>query len=458
MVSCHEYSWMYMNKKVAITNPVHPKFIIQHAVDSVVRDLYDVSWHPRVVRQKSRNITGSTLQFIDYAIPCFELSKQVAEPLDDLTSKLVAALKEKVNMKPDSEYFKYLEFEAVGGYINVQLADKYLAVAIENTQKWLNAPEYLYQPDPTTLLIVGYHKVPRKDDTALLAVQISSELAAILGSKFSSSYLFEDISESVLPELTLQYLEELGVSAKDLRQNMEVSRTLKRLLEAPSQDDSNANATQQITQLTKILADSKQHTKILLNSGVETVCSESELQKEVQTFINTHVAKTGLAKKLIFDDANFAVYYSSDDTIQPIRSAEGYLYSNAYILYSIFKQCNPKNVVGNTVIMAPQRLHAMLREFYTLLFGSDARECVFFDPQVSKADLRELGSTDIDLENLFQKFSDTLQSNALKLNDPDIRQKLLLLVDFPIDITIYLLDLQLPIVFDLLNHAALATQ
>src|SRR5690348_14492778 len=57
-------------------NYLIPQQIIKSAVAKVVADKFNLTCDLRVVRQH-RAVGGSVLQFIDYAVPCFELAKSV---------------------------------------------------------------------------------------------------------------------------------------------------------------------------------------------------------------------------------------------------------------------------------------------------------------------------------------------------------------------------------------------
>lgn len=443
-----------MSSKFPITKPIHPKFIIQHIVASAVRSLYGVSWDPRVVRQVNRALETSNLTHIDYAVPCFELARDINVPVHKVTEALAGYLAKHVSQDSSSEYFCHFTFDAVGGYLNIELTENFIAIAAENSAQWFSGPELLYKTDHIKFLTLGYNDTFGDNTACHRALNTLSQLVDILQTPFDIRYLFSDLSEGVLPSLAEKILlDSTNTSPVSPRMKMRVQRAIKSLIVGEVIVEGDLDLSRDHL-FTKILP---QQDDLLLsfgNSRAIKVVRESTHMGDVQQFIDEGVRNTVLSSKIIYDDANRAVYYSNSGVIIPLRSFEGYLYNAAYVLYEIYQQHQVGVDGANFVFISPLKKHTTITEFLNALENVSYKS-VLFDPGVSKLDLIEFNEAVSDVHQLISHFSQYVETMKHKTNDSEHRQRLLLLVDFPMDISHAIAHLQLPALFDLLNQAAI---
>lgn len=441
-----------MNNKFPITKPIHPKFIIQHIVSSAVRNIYGINWEPRVVRQAKRTIEASRLGSIDYAVPCFELAKEIELPVDQITKELVEFLTKNVSQDSSSDYFRHFSFDAVGGYLNIELTQDYIQIVADNAVNWFAQPHLLYRAEKIKLLTLGYDNSLIDNPVCYSAILTLTRLMKIFQTDHHVSYLFSDLSESVLPGLADKLLLTNG-DYKDIspRMKMQTQRVIKNLIANVDMVNKDLPLTREQL-FNSIIPQSGDHGGDFIDTSIVSVVKESSLTDLTQKFLDEVIKNTPLISKLIYDDANRAVYYSNGDLIIPLRSFEGYLYNSAYILFEIYNHYVIEADEANFVFISPHKKISIINEFIKS-FKAERANTIHFDPNISKLDLIEFNGAVEDIEEFFMLLSKKVELMKKSSTDSIQRHQLLLLVDFPIDISSALVKLQLPALFDMLNQA-----
>ncbi len=443
-----------MNKKVPITKPIHPKFIIQHVISSAVRRIYQYNWTPRVVRQKARVVLESKLTFLDYAVPCFELAQIINKPVDEVTASIISDLNYTLNLEPNSDFFKYLKFEGINGYINFELEKTYITNAILYSLAWLQKPVLLYDVPATDILTFGYGIALNAElETVKQTLAVLSELKSAVVNLADIHYLISDRSEMALTELLAIYLSQKPAGKSQVEgvnpANNDVldQRQLKNIISVDQASDVLGNP--------KLFIDQMFKRNPLMYQIAETrhliLSFESQLYGRVNEFLDHSISSCLKDQYVVYDEASKAIYYTNEQNIVSLRSASGYIFSSAFYLYLLSSLKN--SPAKQLLIIAPQNTHAGLREWFDILQFKSLKSLTVFDPKASTADLEELNKNFENIMPLFNKIMVKLEvAQSQNLLNAGFRQNILAIIDFPLDLNNYLAELQLPALFDLMNQ------
>ena len=434
-----------MNDKIPITKPLHPKFIIQYAVNSVARMLYSVNWEPRVVRQEARKIEGSSLSNIDYAIPCFDLAQKLGKDVVSVAGEMAAELKKKLYDASETEYFQFIQSESIHGYLNFEIADEFLVDVIKNSAEWYGEPSSIIQSSPIFVGIMGYNVVEVDQNENLIhALKLIESVAFVVDQAFEAEVEIPDASIEALEELAKRVVqsENIQLESSAIMQKKKLLRNRLSQLGTPQSIGQEYEETlENIVKLFRQIA-SSDFTKA--RSQLDLI---EPANRTIEKIINE---KNKLTDLFIVDEANLAIYLSFEDTVVPVRSAEGFLYPAAYMIYQI--ESHIAHQAAAQVIFAPHKHHGFLRLIIERL--KEDIEYVLYDPFVSRADVTEIiasvGTFKSLIDTVYGRIRNTEKLESLMLS----RSQLFFIADFAMDISLSLRELQFPLFFDNLNQLA----
>ncbi len=159
---------------------------------------------------------------------------------------------------------------------------------------------------------------------------------------------------------------------------------------------------------------------------------------------------------VVSDVRTGAIYFIDPgaDIALPLRSAKGRVYGYAYMAYLVDQRVERQDGEKvNTIALLPQRVHAFIQQ----VAGAGENICLF-DPNVSKADIRETKSRrqhDKALDDI-EKVLKSVPSQYIY--EPDIRKMLLALHDFRYDLHVYSDQLMLPAIYSAINDTYLVLE
>lgn len=435
-----------MNDKIPITKPLHPKFIIQYAVNSVVRNRYGLNWEPRVVRQEIRKIEGSVLSSIDYAIPCFDLAREIGKDVTVVAGEIAKELKTKFNDSSETEYFKFIHSENIHGYLNFEVSDSFLIDVIKNSAEWYGKPTKIIQSTPISMSIMGYDISDITQNTNLMnCLKLLESVSDAAGGSIQMHIELPDASTEALGELAKRLVQSEGA-------NMETSAIVQKkkfLRNKISQPSSLHQLGQEyqafLNQIMGPLLQMIDGSKVKSSSQLHVIESVNRALREITSEANI------LTDLLIVDEASLAIYLSFEETVVPVRSAEGFLYPAAYMLHHIRADASQQSGTCR-VLISPHKHHGLLHLLTARL--QTGTDYIFFDPFVSRADIEEIVASGGALGSLLGSVH-RLITGARSLGDlPFSRPELFFIADFAMDISLSLREVQLPLLFDYLNHLA----
>jgi hypothetical protein len=414
----------------------YPRQNIQRVVASVFDKAYGQVWDPRVVRQTKQLKLGS-LEHIDYAVPCFEMSQVLKQS--------PAAISEKLAHEITANNIGNFKVEAVGGYLNFQISNHYLAEALTVAEAWFKEPWGLSgQKQSTDFLIVGP------------TLGIESTLPTL--SRVAHGYI-HDVYDTLEQEAPLVQL--VGDSSAEVVDGLvkllsqEATPASLRQLRRSSLL-TNQNAQKELKQLKDSFLEDSENT--MFKDG--TLVMESELDQEAQDFFATVAPLAeGVNAGVVKDDDSGAAYYLQEDKAWSLRSSSGLLYKLAYVLYMIKKltTASQADAQSSLIVMASQRLHPVIYSFAFTNLGPEASSrIVCFDPAVSHADITEITQHNMDtselLDMIFKNLADLPKNDGFKFPEVE-RMAILGLIDFLIELNSYVMNNQIPAIFDALNQS-----
>ncbi len=433
-----------------------PQVAIRAAVAEVITGIYGIDWLPRAVRQQ-RRINVSSLAYIDYAVPCFELGKILRKNPDTIANEIARALEANLFNIP-GDILKDAQFEAVGGYINICLSDVSVYRATTAAVRWFKYPTLGSKQRPTdTFLILGprldYHESFALTDRSY---QYIEHLYRLLNKKHTTSYLINDCSEYMIDHLTAA----ITVNKQDPMNGLELSqlnRAVRCFLTAGRSQDKQigqAFSKQRLSWINK-----RKRSLARMNIIKSESTYESRIRREIHNYLDSQSTKTLKAKGIIKDATSRAVYFVDGNDILPVRSANGMLYSLAYILYKLETVARSmKNSPSKTlIVIAPHKMHLLIHSFVRLSIASKGmpERVICFDPTISKADILGITTSIPSLAKHFNSIADQLSKPSPEwFNHQYKRQNLLELVDLPVELADAVTRIQLPTIFDMLSESA----
>ena len=407
---------------LATFSSTFPQQYIQRIIAQAVARTYALDWNPRVVRQHKQSV-GGTLTFIDYAVPCFELAK-------DLKLTPVAVASEIArNIEIYATGSEDMKIEAVAGYINVQIGSNLLAESANQTLNWLHEPRSLSPVDDVTynFIALATSLGNGKDDGNHLTDEVYrfvGELFSLLGHSTHMTYLVDDTLAEAFHEL-----DEKGLQPAEYRQ---VRHDLQN---GTSYEGWRAEKRQQ-----------RQELAGNTNYEYEDVFA-SDITEEVHIYLNTLDATQGF----YHDATSLATYYAEGDIVVALRSAEGTLYSYAYLLYRLdfFQRGSHAQAHHNVVVLPAKDVVTMKVLVMAAQLSPD--EIVYVDPRTLQADVTEIDSTIASLTDYFSTMATIL--TTLPLETTKSRQAALTIIDMPYALSELAKTTQLPAIADCINQA-----
>jgi hypothetical protein len=432
-----------------------PHFYIKDTVKRVIGDLYGViDWSPRVVRQ-NKGVENSTLDFIDYAIPCFDLSVKLKIKPEVIAKNIAKNINTYTNGKNKQRYFKA---EAINGYVNFQLSDDYIADSIKMSVAWYEKPSPFFRmPKQVSIMVIGagLNQIASlgTTDDALFYIQ---NLYATYSIKSRLEYLHSDYSKEnivaikrVIYEKTDNYINKtLSSMASDNRVvrsfmagNVEVSLNDIKISDIFIDIISNSISTLDVSLKNKGMLD-------------YVIESEYELRDKISKYLNNLPIDKGFG--FVGDNVTKAVFFLHGNEAIPLRSAEGIMYDYAFIMYSLESKIE-RCIADNTplIIIGSHKLDLFVSEMFRYIIDQKESEVnvIYFDPRVSRADIVALTKTVPSSDILYYKVISSLTNSTERDNKNYYkRHALLKLIDGVMVLDNSLKDFQLPSLYDALNQ------
>lgn len=420
-----------------------PQPTIHTAVECAVKRKYHVEWEPHVVRQH-RTLKNSSLDFIDYAVPCFELAKIVGSDPSTVAAEVLNQIK-----SDDNSLLGY-KTETISGYVNFQVPYEALNRALERTIDWFDKPYLLEDIRHQFKFLVSGPTIGNEFDFALTrqASHYISELYSLIGAKYSITNLVCDISEEAAQKLSANWLGAMGINASDgALEQMRFRRAFEAYLVQKVDDDG-------VNKITMLLNEAHASFR-----GSDFAASdinkwddvfESDLAPAVQVFLDDE-ANQDRNPALIRDAVSSALYYSKGDSVIALRSARGVLYKSAFIIYTLADWLKETNEYTQISLIAPSKNELVIKDFIQNSLHQNT--LVYFDPRVSQADIQEIAPSFESLKSHFQTIAQTLKEMpAENTRKPLLRQSVVSLVDTPVIANELIFKSQIPAIFDLLNQ------
>lgn len=402
-----------------------PQQMIRFASERVVIDLFGVSYDMRAVRQH-RMISDSTLSFIDYAVPCYELAKAVGIDHQIVAAYITEALKDKAYS------LKGFKIEALAGYVNFQVPDSLLTNAMQHTSTYL-ASSFDVNPDSAIHRFIFLDSLmgERERDLAETVSQYLTYIYTSLGRKCRIQSLIGDSSESVLDRKARSP----GVNLKMAKKSINGLQLRRQIVHS------------QLLQGEEKGSERLLHTP---NNTTNDQILESDIAAEVHIYLDSKISEGAL----IGDPASRAVYFDDGNLCVALRSCEGFLYSLAYALFVLEAAGQEGDEPMATVLVSTRLQPTITTLLSNIQQESKKMPFSYFDPQTSKADVLEIESEIESIDDYFSVLAGALESAKHSLlHDRRGRQAILEIIDVPSELNNVAERQQLPILFDSINQS-----
>ncbi len=435
-----------MNHKIPITNPLHLKFIIQYAVSSAVRKLYQVDWEPRVVRQELREIKGGSLSFIDYAIPCFDLAQLLNKNVIDITTEISALLDKKLSDTSETEYFQHIKCEKISGYLNFEVKTSFLNEVVLYSSDWYRKPRKIAPSTKVYIGVLGYD-INQKDqiENAMTALTLLKDAADLIHQQIEVSIELPNATSSVLDEIVASGHTATEPDSNNYHEIVKSKRELKKLVSFPNKANSfEADNKEIIDKLMRPL----QTPGFSDQTGGHI--SQLSVAHSAESLLNRIITSDSpLNRYFVKDESSSALYLSNDDIDVPVRSSEGFLYPAAYMVEFIIRLA--KGISDESIVLfAPHQNHALMHVIIQSILPEI--NYVLYDPMVSRSDIVEIIQHNLKLSDVFAKMSNDLSLHISELGTQFKRHEIFFMADFPMDISLAIAQTQIPLFFDILNQ------
>ena len=406
-----------------------PQDLIKSAAMKAVSDTFGVDHELRAVIHHG-DVAGSELDFIDYAVPCYELAKTLGINPVDLAKRLANVLR--VNAY-GLEAFK---IQPVAGYVNFRVPDEIISDAINRTSVWMTSSHDETASSATIdrFVVLG-SLLEGQEETALTdaALRYVSRTYESLGRKYTIYSLVADSSEVVLERVA----HPLGLSFSPSKQLMSGLQLRRRIISAQFAsvgDTMNGRG-----------AD---HLPLVRLSQSHNQMPESGIAANVHAYLDAKASELGLSR----DPLSRAVYLDNDDLSVALRSAEGFLYAFAYALYALDVLTENNN--APTVVLAPAKLQPMITALFSKVRRSSERHLTYFDPQTSRADILEIEADTQSMDDYFLTLANAITDvRPTALGDKRSRQAVLEVIDTPSELNDSVGRRHLPALFDIVNRS-----
>lgn len=444
---------------------IYPQILISSVLSTALQKLYGVQSELRVVRQKRERKVG-TLNFIDYAIPCFDLAKVLNSNPGVVAKRLADSISGGKNVPDVGQYIRNSYIEAIDGYLNFQLSDNYVAELVRQAARWFNSPRLITaSAKPQALLVIGptISEAAQTYDTTYRALSYAGAMYKSLGKEVPRYCLVRDYSEDALNMLA-ELLKATNNSNSEAHSHasraVEFTRQAKSFLAKQEKSPENEKATKLFREKRNDWL--KLHKKPLsfLDQHEDRVVLESSLVYQVNDFINELSYKR--LRGVIHDTETGAAYYiTPDNEALALRSAGGFLYSFAYLLFALGDMLGEieKKRNGEILVIVSQKLHPVIYQYFAMLkeYKSLSSTIICFDPAVSQADIVEISRNIPKIKEHITTLSTVLNdTKASDLNHYKTRKQVLSLIDLPLEFSNYIAGGNLTALFDSLNRSASA--
>ena len=425
-------------------NPYPTEYIrdrIKVRVSELVAAEYGIDWHPRIVRQR-KSLQVGTLAYIDYAIPCHELAEKTK------TSPREIAINIERLLKLDAS--QGFEAEAIEGFINFELSRQTLVKMQKQSSDWYVNPELLNSGfTDIRYLMVGLSVATKEDlGTTERTHAYLEQIYKSFRISTKSNHLVDDYS-NIITEPLFELLR--GATAEG---QPSLYRSIRNFLSNPEMLDEDLDINKAHKELCSEWVVSRKEK----GYAHDSLTFGSAIREDVHAFLDGY--ESGEAFEILKDEASKAVYYIGGGDTLSLRSANGMLYTPAFVLFMLHKEIHQS--IGNEgksalVVMGSHRLSLIISAYIqALVSGLRSSEAImYFDPRVSKADVIELSTKAPNIKNLFKDANGCLQKiQADDFNDVFKRRAILNLIDFPLEISEFAGRLLLPQLFDGVSQVA----
>lgn len=413
-----------------------PVVKIAGVTEQAIKRCFAIDWRPRVVRQNKQPNAGS-LKHVDYAIPCFELARQLGESTPDVAERLAVCIRDSLALGSGVDAVD-IKVEAVAGFVNFELSTAYLRAAIKNARDWFHVPEFIGLPQKHNFVVIEPRLVARapRQQVTTLAYTYLDRLHELLRYPLQGHFLLSDFSHETLDHLTQK------------RTYRPLKKTDGRFVqnhELLTDERMTASLEQLRTWWTR------HHLPQTSRSYAPyEVYTESELADGIHHFLDQLQTST-TQEGIIRDEANKAVYFIHGDQAVPLRSANGLLFRAASVLYVINETLAKHQPDEKIVALVSQKMHPLIYAFAGSIDVHTAVTC--FDPYVAKADIKLIHTSVASLRSHFIHMRAALNKQTRVPTDSIHRTAILSLVDLPVELCAFMNANQLPGLFDAIGNS-----
>jgi hypothetical protein len=334
-----------------------PRQFIKQNIKKIVKNEYKLLINP-VLDLPLREVKGAKYIRPDYAFACFGLAQALKIDARSVANKIAGEFR-----LINDGYTPYLDLEVVGGYINFILNDDYLVWAIQQAAKGplgkagghrrihveiltacdVKLPTSPYYDQVYKLIIDTYSRLEYLDKHICL-LQDNSEFAAleIATSISREGSKIETVKEFQLAKKREVKLAKLEADIKTMlgstdRKNTHYSHIIERL-QTKWFAEQKANLSRLFA--TKLIAQS--NIKFKVHKKLDRLCRE-------------------YPDVIIKDTASQGTFYNLKDYAISLRTASGFLYDAAYILYLV--DSHLKSSSTKKLILMPTKYHGLIEHF-----------------------------------------------------------------------------------------------
>ncbi|HSW99849.1 MAG TPA: hypothetical protein VLH38_02320 [Patescibacteria group bacterium] len=420
--------------------------IITDALTKAAAQLYNATWQPRVARQQN-TVGNSTLPFIDYAAPCFDLAKAVRLSPTTIAAELVR------HLQSEGVILDGFGIESIVGYINFQVPDELLYEATQRAARWLNSPDGSASRHVTDHYLVVGPVMGQEDELHQTdeLCQFVDHVYDLCGGKHNIQYLVGDSSEEAV-----EYISRLWRS-QDTPGEVSRSRRQLRSYLLEAREDGEASGVAGLFATTRANWQAKREKTMQARNIMQyQSVFESDMATAVHAFLDKGIEER---QEFISDTTSQATYYKKGDTIFALRSAEGFLYRYAYLFYALEAARSENGTAHRLIVLAPTKISSILQDFLATKTTKDCAEVLYVDPSLLQADILEMHSTMDSLsDHLLELSQILLHLRPQLMGVPSSRRAILALADMPFALNQVFDGLSSPmsVVFELLRSSAQA--
>jgi hypothetical protein len=432
------------------SRPKHFKLDVSKMIAKAAKLEFSITWDPRVIRH-AKDIGDSTLDYIDYATPCFELSKLVSAPPNEISARLAKRLQ-----TIDNNEFIF-SVESLGGYLNFMVHEDSLKSALSEAFNWFASPHKLpVESLDIEFLVAGISSSSDSGQITItdLAYEYLGQIFKIIGIPIHSTNLVSDFSHDVSSDLCMRisdHRQSSGVEVNRLSVNREIKNYLK---------DIKPSAGELYEEISSVVEGDWMQKRIMseyeANIVSRTILHESEISEKVHKYID---ASSTLQK----DKGSRAVWTDLGSDTIALRSATGVLYTNAYLLYLLensYKYLKTQNGKRMIVVGSLGLSLIISEQIRSLIKRADENIMVYFDPGSSRASILEITSMAPSFADLLGSLSNALREESIPglITNPNTRRSLITLSDFPQELLELSAANQYPSIFEAVSQVCYAKQ